>query len=132
MKLFPVDPKYCLVALLDVIVALYTMLETRHWLFKGQGSLRQLQSLSFVLLLSFILFLFKILLLCDIISFLKLLVQLYDILVVLRLNIFLYGWFSSKDVVIKLKSCLPILKLTFRLNVGLKNIVSLFPCLFFC
>ena len=45
-----VDTKYCLVVLLDIIVALHIMFETTHWLFKGQGSLRQLQSLSFVLL----------------------------------------------------------------------------------
>ena len=128
LKVFPVDPKYCLVVLSVVIVALYIMLEIKHWLFKGQGSLRQLQSLSFVLFLSFVLSLFKILLLCAIILLLKLLVQLYDILIVLRLNILLYGWFSSKVVVIKFKSCFPILEFTFKLNDGLKNILSLFLC----
>ena len=88
--------------------------------------MRQLKSLSFVLFLSFVLSLFKILLLCTIILLLKLLVQLYDTLIVLRLNILLYGWFSSKDVVIKFKNYFPILEFTFRLNVGLKNIISLF------
>ena len=116
LKVFPVDPKYCLVVLSVVIVALYIMLEIKHWLFKGQGSLRQLQSLSFVLFLSFVLSLFKILLLCAIILLLKLLVQLYDILIVLRLNILLYGWFSSKDVVIKFKNYFSILEFIFKLN----------------
>ena len=124
LKVLPVDPKYCFVVLFDVIVSLYIMFETRHWLFKGQGSLRQLQSLSFVVLLSFILLFF--LLLCAIILLLKLLVQLYDILIVLRLSILLYGWFSLKDVVIRFKNCLPILELTFRLNGGLKSITSPF------
>ena len=131
LKVFPVDPKYCLVVLSVVIVALYIMLEIKHWLFKGQGSLRQLQSLSFVLFLSFVLSLFKILLLCAIILLLKLLVQLYDILIVLRLNILLYGWFSSKVVVIKCKNCFPILEFTFKLNGGLKNIIDLFLCFLF-
>ena len=47
----------------------------------------------FALVLSFILVLFKIL---SIILFPKLLVQLYDIFIVLRLNIVQYGWMSSK------------------------------------
>ena len=34
LKLFPVDPKYCLVVLSVVIVALYIMLEIKHWLFQ--------------------------------------------------------------------------------------------------
>ena len=104
------------------------MFEIRHWLFKGQGSFRQLQSLSFVLFLSF---LFKILLLCAIILLLKLAVELYDILIVFRLNIFLYGWFSSKDVLIKFKNCLPILEFTVKLNGGLKYIIFLFLLLVF-
>ena len=104
LKLFSVNPKYCLVVLLVVIVALYIILQIRYWLFKGQRCWWQLQSLSFVLLLLFVSFLFKILLLSAIILLLKLLVQLYDILIVLRLNIFLYGWFSSNDVVIKFKN----------------------------
>ena len=40
LKVFLVDPKYCLVVLLVVVVALYIMFETRHLLFKGQGYLR--------------------------------------------------------------------------------------------
>ena len=121
LKLRPVDPQYYLVVLSVLIVALYIKLEIRHWLFKGQGSLRQLQSLSFVLLLSFVLSVFKILFLCAIFLLLKLLVQLYDNLIVLRLNIFLYRWFSSKDVVIKFKICFPTLEFTFMPNGGLKN-----------
>ena len=83
--------------------------------------MRQLQSLSFVLLFSFILFMFKILYLCVIILLLKLLVQLYYILIVFRLNFYLYGLFSSKDVVIKLKNYLSVLELTVKLNGVLKT-----------
>ena len=125
------DPIYCFVVLFDVTVALYIIFDTRHSLFKRQGSLRQLQSLSFMVILSSILLLFNILLLCAIILLLKLLVQLYDILIVLRLSILLYGWFSSKDVVIRFKNCLPFLELTFKLDGGLKNIISLFLCILF-
>ena len=48
LKVFPVDPIYCFVVLFDVTVALYIIFDTRHSLFKGQGTLRQLQSLSFM------------------------------------------------------------------------------------
>ena len=37
------DTKCCLVVLLVVIVALYIIFEIRHWVFKRQGFLQQLQ-----------------------------------------------------------------------------------------
>ena len=44
---------------------------------------------------------------------------------------FLHGWFSSKDVVINLKNCFSILKFMFKLNGGLKNIISFFFVFYF-
>ena len=77
-----------MIALLDVTVALYIMLEIRHWFFEGQGFLWQLKSFYLCATFIVLLFLLKTLLLCAIILLLKLLLQLYDILNVFRLDIF--------------------------------------------
>ena len=60
------------------------MLEIRHWLFKGQGSLQKLQSLSFVV--TFIVYIVASYYFKSYYS--KLLVQLYDTINVLGLIIF--------------------------------------------
>ena len=132
LKVFPVDPIYCFVVLFDVTVALYIIFDTRHI---GGLNGKVLYGNCKVYLLWFFYrlycFFLKFFIVCAIILLLKLLVKLYDILIVCRLNILLYGWFSSNDVVIRFKNCLATLELTFRLIGRLKNIMSIFLCVLF-